>query len=126
MEYMAHPPDQALSRAIRQVIHEARTHGRTTRDLATYFGVSDPTISRWESGGRLPALDLLPAFDRLVDRERGYTLRLAGYVDNQVDLRAAIVTAPELDSEARNVLLEVYDVLCRQTGRRDNTGRRVS
>ena len=77
---MAHPPDRALSRAITDVLREARGRGMTTRDLADYFGVSDPTISRWEAGGRQPALDLLPRFDKLAGRERGYVLRRAGYV----------------------------------------------
>jgi transcriptional regulator with XRE-family HTH domain len=80
MERMAHPPDQALARAITEVLREARSRGMTTRDIAAHFGVSDPTISRWESGGRQPALDLLPRFDELAGRERGYVLRRAGYV----------------------------------------------
>jgi transcriptional regulator with XRE-family HTH domain len=83
---MAHPPDRALARAITDVLREARGRGMTTRDLADFFGVSDPTISRWETGGRQPALDLLPAFDRLAGQSRGYVLRRAGYVtDNTGD-----------------------------------------
>jgi transcriptional regulator with XRE-family HTH domain len=85
MERMAHPPDQALARAITEVLREARSRGMTTKDLAHYFGVSDPTISRWEAGGRQPALDLLPRFDRLAGRERGYLLRRAGYVADHND-----------------------------------------
>lgn len=85
MERMAHPPDRALSRAITEVLHEARERGMSTRDLADFFGVSDPTISRWESGGRQPALDLLPTFDKLAGRERGYVLRRAGYVTDNND-----------------------------------------
>jgi transcriptional regulator with XRE-family HTH domain len=77
---MAHPPDRALSRAITDVLQQARQRGMTQKDLADYFGVSDATISRWEAGGRQPALDLLPAFDKLAGQERGYVLRRAGYV----------------------------------------------
>jgi transcriptional regulator with XRE-family HTH domain len=77
---MAHPPDQALGRAITAVLREARSRGMTGKDLAGYFGVSDATISRWEAGGRQPALDLLPAFDKLAKQPRGYVLRRAGYV----------------------------------------------
>jgi transcriptional regulator with XRE-family HTH domain len=83
---MAHPPDRALSRAITEVLREARQRGMTQRDIAAHFGVSDATVSRWEAGGRQPALDLLPRFDKLAGRERGYVLRRAGYVaDNNDD-----------------------------------------
>jgi transcriptional regulator with XRE-family HTH domain len=85
---MAHPPDRALARAITDVLREARGRGMTTRDIADYFGVSDATISRWEAGARQPALDLLPAFDRLAGQERGYVLRRAGYVDELVTVTA--------------------------------------
>ena len=79
---MAHPPDRALTDAIADVLRQARNRGMTTRELADWFNVADATISRWETGNRLPALDLLPSFDRLAGRERGYVLRLAGYVDD--------------------------------------------
>ena len=85
MEHMAHPPDRALSRAITEVLHEARGRGMSTRDIANHFGVSDPTISRWETGGRQPALDLLPRFDELAGQPRGYLLRRAGYVTDNDD-----------------------------------------
>lgn len=108
---MAHPPDRALSRAIGDALKEARAGGRSTRALATYFGVSDPTIIRWENGGHVPALDLLPKFDELVGRRRGEMLRRAGYVeDDPSDVRAAIAADPDLPNETiRQMLLDTYD-----------------
>jgi transcriptional regulator with XRE-family HTH domain len=113
MAHMATPPDRALVRAIRDVLAEARTRGMDTRDIADHFEVSSPTISRWETGARLPALDLLPSFDKLVGRPRGYVLRLAGYVVDELDVRAAILTAPDLDEQARKVLADTYEALRR-------------
>jgi hypothetical protein len=111
---MAHQADKALTAAIAQVLRQARDGGMTTRDIADYFGgVADATISRWETGARAVSLDLLPTFDQLAGRPRGYTLRLAGYVTDDHDLRTAILTAPELDDEARKVLAGTYDVLLR-------------
>src|SRR5262245_58514396 len=52
MAYMAHQPDQALTAAIARVLRQARDGGMTTSEIADYFGVADPTISRWETGAR--------------------------------------------------------------------------
>lgn len=114
MACMAHPPDRALSRAITKVIRQARNQGMTTRDIAKHMGgVAEPTVSRWESGDRQMALDALPKLDALVGQPRGYVLRLAGYVsdDNELDLRTAILTAPELEDSGRQILVDMYDVL---------------
>jgi transcriptional regulator with XRE-family HTH domain len=92
--HMAHQPDQALARAIAEVLQEVRGRGMTTRAIADWFGVSDPTVTRWESGARQPALDLLPSFDRLAGQDRGYVLRLAGYV---TDPGAASEFKPDKD-----------------------------
>lgn len=108
MARMAHPPDRALTRAIAQVLREARDRGKTQKDIADFFGVSDATISRWEAGGRQPALDLLPTFDRFAGHPRGHVLRLAGYVDDELDLPAMISVASELHPEQRQTLLDVY------------------
>jgi transcriptional regulator with XRE-family HTH domain len=98
LESMAHPPDRALSRAITEILREARQRGMNQKDLADYFGVSDATISRWEAGGRQPALDKLPEFDRLAGRERGYVLRRAGYVtDNNTSSTARTRTRYDVD-----------------------------
>jgi transcriptional regulator with XRE-family HTH domain len=84
--HMAHQPDQALARAIAEVLQEVRTRrGMSTRDIADFFGVADVTVGRWESGARQPALDQLPSFDRLAGHPRGHVLRLAGYVSDLVD-----------------------------------------
>jgi transcriptional regulator with XRE-family HTH domain len=85
----------------------------TQKDLADFFGVSDPTISRWESADRQPPLAVLPAFDRLAGQPRGHVLRRAGYVtdDADIDLEAAIFVAPDLDDAGRELLAHTYEVL---------------
>jgi hypothetical protein len=108
---MAHPPDEALSRAISEVLHEVRNRGMTTRGIADYFAVTDSTVYRWEGSGRVPALSLLPAFDRLAGQPRGHVLRLAGYVSDEIDLAAAIASAPDLDDMGRDILAKVYEIV---------------
>jgi hypothetical protein len=126
---MPRPAYKTLGEAIASVMDLA---GVTTVALAEQlrdrgWKPDQSLVSKWRNGHARPHdFDMFPDIETICGVPRGTILRRAGYVNDDGDLRTAIITAPELDSEARNVLLEVYDVLCRQTGRRDSTGRRVS
>jgi len=114
---VAHAPDPALSRAIGAAIRELRAQGWSTQDLADRLDVATSSISRWENGGRLPALDLLPRFDALLDRPRGEVLRRAGYVADdlgEVDVVAVIRADRWLTSEQKLTLTDVYESMSRR------------
>lgn len=85
----------------------------STRQIADHFGVSDPTVNRWENGERVPALDQLPELDALSRAPRGHVLRLAGYVqDEPIDIVAAIRNDPSIpDHLDREALLLLYSTL---------------
>jgi transcriptional regulator with XRE-family HTH domain len=108
-----HETNPALARAIADMFREARSRGMSTQDIADHFGVSQPTINRWETGARGPALDLLPGLDQLIGQPRGHVLRVAGYVADEIDLQAAIANAPDLDDWARGILARTYQALRR-------------
>ena len=113
---MAHGPDPALTRAIREVIRSLRGNGWSTHDLAERLEVSPPTITRWENGARAPSLDLLPRFDALLDRPRGEVLRLAGYVEDRPgDVPTAINADPHLSKMAKQILIDTYSSAVRRS-----------
>jgi transcriptional regulator with XRE-family HTH domain len=104
---VAHPPDPALIRAVAEAIGALRAKGMSTRQIATEFGVSDPTITRWENGDRAPRLDQLPVLDALCGKTRGYVLTLAGYVE-PMDIEAAIESDPALTPFGRRTVAGFY------------------
>jgi transcriptional regulator with XRE-family HTH domain len=111
---VAHPPDTALSRAIRTAFGELRAAGWSTRDIAERLEVSDPTIIRWENGNRLPALDLLPRIDDLCGQPTGYVLRLGGYVSTDHTFEQVVKADQVLNSDERRVILGIYDIARRR------------
>lgn len=111
---MAHPPDPSLSRAVGSAIRDLRAQGWSAQDLADQLGVVQPTISRWEKGGRLPALELLPRFDNLLGRPRGELLRRAGYVEDDCDVITAIRSDQILGADHKLILVEVYEAILRR------------
>lgn len=113
---VAHPADPSLTRAVGDVIRSLRGRGWSTQDLADRLGVSSPTITRWENGGRAPSLDVLPRFDTLLERPRGEVLRLAGYVEDRPgDVPAAIMADPHLSDMAKQILVDTYKSAVRRS-----------
>lgn len=113
---MAHPPDPDLSRAVGSAIRDLRAQGWSAQDLADRLNVGQPTISRWERGGRLPALELLPRFDNLLGRPRGELLRRAGYVEDDCDVVTAIRSDDALSADHKSILIDVYEAILRRLG----------
>jgi transcriptional regulator with XRE-family HTH domain len=107
---MAQPAGGRLSEEFRRVYETA---GFTQTELAEKLEINQATVSEWARGVSLPRVTALPMIERLCGVTKGTILRRAGYVDNNIDLRQAILTAPELDDEARKVLADTYDVLLR-------------
>lgn len=90
---------QAVARAL---------SGHRQVDVAERLGVSQNSISRWKTGDQRPALDQIAALEEACGRPRGFVLRLAGYVDDVVDVETAISADPELDDIGRGVVRSAY------------------
>jgi len=92
--------------------------GFTQGDLAraaTATGImrlSQPTLSRWESGALLPSLTGLAAIDRGLGLPLGTILRDAGWVDQEALSAFDAIEADERLSEANKAALRrVWEVM---------------
>ena len=85
-----------------------KTAGLRQEDVAAALHVDQGNVSRWARGLQKLDLDYFPKIDDLCGQPRGYLLRLAGYVDDDIDLPAIIATASELHPKQRQTLLDVY------------------
>lgn len=106
---MARQPDRLLAAAFAKARDELKASGVSEDELAVRLGVKQPTVNRWANAERSFELKILPVVDELCGQSRGYVLRLAGYVSDEVDIRAAIMTDPSLDEAGRDVVLHAYD-----------------
>lgn len=98
-----------LSEAFRQAYEQA---GLSQEQLSEMTGVKQTTISKYARGAVQPPLELLPAVDAACGKPRGHILRLAGYVDDEVDVVAAIENDPNItDPVDRKGLLMLYGVV---------------
>lgn len=82
----------------------------TQTDIAERLGVGQNTVSDWERDRSLPGLDQITAFDQACGRPRGWTLRVAGYVDELVDVPTAVASDPALDDVGRTVIVDLYRI----------------
>lgn len=93
-------------------LHEAIRQAYTGRlrqiDLAERLGVDQTAISRWARGANRPQLEELAAIEEACGRPRGYILRLAGFVDEIVDVESAVAADPRLNDEGRRTVLITY------------------
>jgi transcriptional regulator with XRE-family HTH domain len=106
---MAHPPDPALTCAVGEAIKVLRDDGWSTRGIAEKFDVADPTVIRWENGKRAPELRQLPLLDEMCGQPRGYVLRVAGYVVDDIDIEAALGSDPAIpDPDDRAMIVRFY------------------
>lgn len=94
-----------LSSAFRRAYETA---GLSQEAISAALGIRQATISKYARGEVQPPIDFLEQVDRLVGHPRGHVLRLAGYVDDGVDLVAAIATDPTLNEDGREFVLHAY------------------
>lgn len=95
----------SLGRALR-----AARGARTQTEIAELLGVGQNTVSDWERDRSVPPLEHITALELAAGRPRGWALRLAGHVDDVVDVRSAIAADPELDDIGRELVLDVYEI----------------
>lgn len=102
---MARPAYERVGNAFKTAYKKA---GLKQEDVAAALNVDQGTVSRWGRGLQKIDLDYFPKIDDLCHQSRGYLLRLAGYVDDDLDLPAIIATTSELQPRQRQTLLDVY------------------
>lgn len=101
-----HPEPMTLPAAIR-----ACRSGRLTQDeLAAKASIGQSTLSQWENGKSTPDLNQVRAIEDACGRPRGWIAVQAGYVEVST-LKTAIEVAPELDDQARSIMLDALDAL---------------
>lgn len=101
-------------------IHSARA-GHTQGELADAIGATQRTVSDWERTGKVP-LHMVPTIEDALKLGRGELLVKAGLVDRRrvptdTTTQAAIHQDPDLNDEAREALLGLYDYARRATKR---------
>lgn len=102
-------PRERVCRAFRLAYQQA---GMTQEALAEATGIRQATISKYARGETHPPLDVLEKVDRALGKPAGHVLRLAGYVDDDVDLETAIQTFPAaVEPSGRQALLAVLRAL---------------
>ncbi|HEY1119935.1 MAG TPA: helix-turn-helix transcriptional regulator [Acidimicrobiales bacterium] len=93
-------------------LHDAIRHAYAGRlrqiDLAAKLGVDQTAISRWSRGTSRPQLEEIAAIEAACDRPRGFVLRLAGFVDEVVDVATAVAVDPALSDQGRRIVLTTY------------------
>lgn len=103
---MAPPPDTAVARALRSACEAA---GVTQKQVAEAAEVDQTTVSAWMKGKNWLPLYALPLIDELCGQPKGYVLRLAGYVDDNLDVEAQIqADFAFADPEDRDMVVRFY------------------
>jgi transcriptional regulator with XRE-family HTH domain len=116
---MQEPAYEAFGAAIASVMDLA---GVTTVALAERlrergWRPDQSLVSKWRHGHQRPHdIDMLPDIEEICGVQRGTILRLAGYVTDETDLQAAILTAPDLVDAGRELLALTYEVLRKRSG----------
>jgi hypothetical protein len=101
--------DAALATALSAALIEIeKISGKDRKAVAAELGVDVSTVGRWATGERSVPIEMLPAIDSLCGKRKGYVLRLAGYVDDDLSIEDAIESAPELTETGRSTVLSYY------------------
>lgn len=99
----------SLSDAFRRAYEGA---GLSQQALSAATGIDQSLISKYARGATQPPLDVLPKIDAACGERTGYVLRLAGYVDDDLDIAAALAVDPSFpDAEDRAMLVRVYTTM---------------
>lgn len=93
---------------LHEAIRRAYAGRYTQADLARALGVDQTTVSSWSRGNSRPTLEQLAALEDACDRPLGFVLRLAGFVEDVVDVPGAVAVDPCLDDLGRDVVLNAY------------------
>jgi len=98
------------------------------RKLAKLAGVSNPYLSQVERGLRRPSAEMLQAIAKAL-RVSSQTLYVkAGILEDEPhpDVHTAVMGDPGLTEQQKQVLLQVYDSFCQETGRKRRSSKRTA
>lgn len=98
-----------LTEAFAQAVAELESRGYTREQIAGQIGVKPPTLSRYVTGKAGVQVEHLPIIDSLLGERLGYVLRVAGFVDPEVDTRTTLRSDRGLEPDQRGVLVKIYD-----------------
>ena len=98
----------SLSDAFRRAYEGA---GLSQQALSAATGIDQSLISKYARGATQPPLDALVKVDRACGRPKGYVLRLAGYVDDDLDIKAALASDPTPEPDGRGMVVRLYEML---------------
>lgn len=104
----------SLSDAFRRAYESA---GLSQQALSAATGIDQSLISKYARGATQPPLDALVKVDEACGQPRGHVLRLAGYVQDSIDIEAALASDPALDQEGRDMVVRLYRILREDAGR---------
>lgn len=114
--------DADLTRAFAAAVEELEGKGFDRKQIAARLHVEPPTVSRYVTGKNGVQVEHLPIIDAMCGERRGYVLRLAGFVEDDVDVRSALRTDPALDADERESLVRMYDGLVELRALRESPG----
>lgn len=109
---MPEPAYRTLGRAIASVMDQASMTTVALADRLRDRGwkPDQSLISKWRQGHQRPHdIDIYPDIEEICGAPRGMIFRLAGYVDDQVDVVDAIKADPELTERDRDACLAFYE-----------------
>lgn len=102
--------DAKLKRRVGEGMRKAReVAGLTQQQMADAAKIPQSKVSQYERGLYLPPLDRLLAIDDVCNQPRGYTLRLAGVIEETTDVRSAIMADSRVAGRVRAALVDIYD-----------------
>lgn len=102
-----------IGRALRRL----RARKATQEAIATLLGVTQGTVSQWETGRSSPTFEQMQTIEKHLGFNRGAILVSAGLV-SVVGVEASILADPALEPEDRDLVLGLYRGVVQQRAQR--------
>jgi transcriptional regulator with XRE-family HTH domain len=110
--------DEAIAEMLGNAMRITREeHGYSQAAVADRLGVHQATVSSIELGQRCASIAELRALEHWWRLPDGYIERRAGLIADTTSARAALENDPQLDANARKMLLAAYDAVTRTSRR---------
>lgn len=107
---MARPSVERLTAALRDACDDA---GLKQEAIAEALGVHQTTVSKWLLGKTQPPLEHLWVIEEMCGLPRGRLLHIAGFVEPDDGVEAAIATDTVLDEDSKAAVVKLYRTFVR-------------